>query len=45
MESEKNKKKLISRREVFKGLLAIPLIAVFTYDFWKDKILGIAKKK
>jgi len=45
MESKENKKNSISRREVFKGLLAIPLVAVFTYDYWKEKALGIAKKK
>ena len=43
--SEENKKKPISRREVFKGLLAIPLLGVFTYNYWKDKALDLAKKK
>jgi predicted dehydrogenase len=45
IEPEENKKNPISRREVFKGLLAIPLLGVFTYNYWKDKALDLAKKK
>lgn len=43
--SKENKKNSISRREVFKGLLAIPLLGVFTYNYWKEKALDMAKKK
>ncbi len=44
-ESKEGQKNQISRREVFKGLAAVPLLGVFSYDFWRRKTLEKAKRK
>jgi predicted dehydrogenase len=40
-----NSNNQISRRDVFKGLAAVPLVGAFMYDFWKKKTFEKAKKK
>lgn len=49
MKNEKEEKKestnSISRRNAIKGLATVPLLGVFTYDFWKKKALEKAKSK
>ena len=40
--SEKNK---ITRRDALKGIAAVPLLGIFTYDFWKNKAIEKAKTK
>jgi predicted dehydrogenase len=47
--SDKNEKNTpnnkITRRDALKGLAAVPLLGVFTYDFWKNKAIEKAKSK
>ena len=48
MADKKSKEKSnnqISRREVLKGLAAVPVLGLFTYDFWKKQTLEKARKK
>ncbi|MCF6222122.1 MAG: Gfo/Idh/MocA family oxidoreductase [Flavobacteriaceae bacterium] len=42
-EEESNKK--ITRRNALIGLAAVPLLGLFTYDYWKNKTLENAKNK
>jgi len=35
----------ITRRNALKGMAAVPLLGLFTYDFWKKKTLENAKNK
>ena len=44
-DSKDNSKNKISRRDALKGIATVPLLGVFTYDFWKKKALEKAKNK
>ncbi|RLD80070.1 MAG: gfo/Idh/MocA family oxidoreductase [Bacteroidetes bacterium] len=43
--ADKNSKNKITRRDALKGIAAVPLLGVFTYDFWKRKAVEKAKNK
>lgn len=43
--SEKKSNNKITRRDALKGIAAVPLLGVFTYDFWKKKAIQKAKSK
>ena len=44
-QSKDNSNNQISRRDVLKGLAAVPVLGLFTYDFWKKQALEKARKK
>jgi predicted dehydrogenase len=44
-ENKKEPEKKISRRDVLKGLAAVPVLGVFAYDFWKRETLNNVKNK
>ncbi|MEN8122589.1 MAG: Gfo/Idh/MocA family oxidoreductase [Bacteroidota bacterium] len=43
--AEKKSNNKITRRDALKGIAAVPLLGVFTYDFWKKKAIQKAKTK
>jgi len=43
--SKDNSNNQISRRDVLKGLAAVPVLGLFTYDFWKKRTLEKARNK
>lgn len=43
--TEKKINNNITRRDALKGLATVPLLGVFTYNFWKKKAIEKAKNK
>lgn len=43
--SKEEAKNHITRRDVLKGIAAVPVLGLFTYDFWKKQALEKARKK
>ncbi|MFZ1291632.1 MAG: Gfo/Idh/MocA family oxidoreductase [Melioribacteraceae bacterium] len=39
LENDSKENKKVSRREIIKGLSTVPILGVFTYDYWKKKSL------
>ena len=43
--SNNESEKKVSRRDVLKGLVTVPVLGFFAYDYWKRKTFDNVKKK